>query len=224
MTKEKFDLLSYLTSSWREAHLAGARHGKSEEQFDDHQATLCLRKAQKNQCGSVIERFQKQDSDRESPMANGWTEEKCRYLDQLALEDKSYTATRRERQRYKNNWKLTINAQGHVSPMDKREDYLEAVKAMKNLQQQAAQASNPSILPNYQTRQRPFLERHRQSDSGIGRHGQIHLLHHQQHGGLLLLNHHLGCHQEMEGTLRKIFVARSFAYKKWRFPCKRSEV
>ena len=48
--------------------------------------------------------FQKQESYRKSHMAIGWTEEMCRYLDQLALEDKSYTATRRERQRHENNW------------------------------------------------------------------------------------------------------------------------
>ena len=58
----------------------------------------------------------------ESKMASVWTEEKCRYMDHLELEDKSHTATRRERQRNENNWKLTINAQGPVSPMDKRDD------------------------------------------------------------------------------------------------------
>ena len=69
-------------------------------------------------------------------MAIGWTEEKCRQLDQLALEDKSYTATRRERQRYENIWKLSVNAQALVSPMDKRDNYEEAVKTMKVLRQQ----------------------------------------------------------------------------------------
>ena len=42
-------------------------------------------------------------------------------LDQLALEDKSNTATRRDRPRYDNIWMLSVNAQGFVSPMDQRE-------------------------------------------------------------------------------------------------------
>ena len=121
----------------------------------------CLRKAKKNQFGSILERCLKQDSHRESLMALGWTEEKCRYLDQLAMEDKYFTATRRERQRYENNWKLTINAQRPVSALDTRDDYLEAVKATNKLRQQAEQPSHPPILPSYQTRQRPFQERQR---------------------------------------------------------------
>ena len=128
----------------------GARHGRSEEQCVHHQAKMCLRKAANNQFSSILERFQKQDSCRESQGAIGWTEEKCRYLE-LALEDKSYTATRRERQRYENNWKLRLNAQGAVLPMDKREDCLEAVIAIKSLRQQAEQPSSPPVLPSYQT-------------------------------------------------------------------------
>ena len=102
----------------------GARHGRYEEQCDHYQAKMCLRKAKNKQLESILERFQKQDSNRESQMAIGWTEEKCRYLNQLALEDKSCTATRRERQRYENKLKLTLNAQGPVSPMDRRESPL----------------------------------------------------------------------------------------------------
>ena len=86
-----------------------------------------LTKVEKSICSDLFLReIKNQDSHRESQMALGWTEEKCRYLDQLALEDQSYTATITERQRCENNWKLTINAQGPVSPTDKRNDYLEA--------------------------------------------------------------------------------------------------
>ena len=53
--------------------------------------------------------------------------------------------------RYESNWKLTLNAQGPVSPMAKREDNLEAAKATRNLRQQDEQPSNPPILPSYQT-------------------------------------------------------------------------
>ena len=153
----------------------GAKHGMSEEQCDHCKAVDCLRKAKKDQFGSILERFYKQDSYRESQMAIGWTEEKCRCLDQLALEDKSCTATRRERTRYENNWKLTTNAQGPVSPIDERDDYQAAVKTIKNLRQQVDQPSNPPILVSYQTRQGPFEERH----EAEWKLGQILLLPHQ---------------------------------------------
>ena len=123
---------------------------------------MSLRKTRNKQFEVILERLQKQDSYREKQIANGWTEEKCRYLDQLALEDKSDTATRKERQRYENNWKLALNAHGLVSPMDKREDCCEAVKAIRNLRQQDEQPSNPPIRPSYQTRSRPFQERHQE--------------------------------------------------------------
>ena len=42
-----------------------------------------------------------------------------------------------------------------------RDDYMEAVNAIENLRQQPEQPSIPPILPRYQTRQRPFQERHR---------------------------------------------------------------
>ena len=44
--------------------------------------------------------------------------------------------------------KLTLNAQGPVSPLDKREDFLETVKAIKKLRQQEEQPSKPPILPS----------------------------------------------------------------------------
>ena len=63
-----------------------------------------------------LNRFQKPDSYRESQTAIGETEVRSGYLDQLALEDKSYKATRRERQRYENIWKrLTDGQKGTTS-------------------------------------------------------------------------------------------------------------
>ena len=122
---------------------------------------MSLRTAKSNHFESILERVQKDDSYRESQMASGWTEEKCRYLDQLAKEDKFYTATTKK-QRYENNWMLALSTSRDLSHRwKKREDHLEAVKAIKNLRQQDEQSNNLLILPVYQTRQRPFQERHR---------------------------------------------------------------
>ena len=69
-----------------------------------------VREQRKCTCSDpFLKEFKNQDSYRQSQMAIGWTKEKCRYLDQLALEDKSFSATRRERQIFEKNRKLTIN-------------------------------------------------------------------------------------------------------------------
>ena len=133
---------------------------------------MCLRRAKNKQFKSILERFQKQDSYLESHVAIGWTEEKCICQDQLAVEDKSFTDSRRERQRYENNWKLTLNGQELVSPMNKREDYFEAVKAINNLRQQAEQTKQSSDLAELpdstESIPKNVIE---QNDTGSARHG-----------------------------------------------------
>ena len=89
----------------------GAWHGKTDDQREYHQAKVSLRKAHSKIFKSILERFQKQDTYRESQVAIGWTEDTCSHLDQIANEDNPYIATWSERQRYENNRKLALNAQ-----------------------------------------------------------------------------------------------------------------
>ena len=63
------------------------------------------------------------------------------------------------KQRYENNWKLALNAQGPIVPMTERENYFEAVVAIKDLRQKDDQESNHPNLPSHQTRQRTFHSR-----------------------------------------------------------------
>ena len=59
---------------------------------------------------------------------------------------KSYTATKRERLRYDNNWALGINGEGPTpGPVKQRKDYPQAVTKVKSMRQQAEQPSNPPI-------------------------------------------------------------------------------
>ena len=82
--------------------------------------------------------------------------------------------------------------------MDKREDCLKAVKATKNLRQQAEQPSNPpgfAELPD-STEATPRNVIEQSDNSGIGKLGQIHfLLPHQQLGGESPLTPPLGGHR-----------------------------
>ena len=99
-------------------------------------------------------------------------------MDPVLLEEKSYTATRRERLRYENSWALGINGQGPTpGAMKQREDCSHNVTKVKNMRQQADQPSNPSIPSSRQIRHRPIEERQKQNGSnGDGKLGQVHHL------------------------------------------------
>ena len=93
----------------------------------------------------------------------GWTEER----DSLLFEDKSYTATRRDRSRYENKWKPSDNGQGdRPGSMDKSEDNSQAVTRIEFSRQQASQLNKASILPSHQTR-RFFEERQKSKMDAI---------------------------------------------------------
>ena len=49
---------------------------------------------------------------RESQLAFGWPEQKCKEWDELAKKDHTYKLTPEEKRRYKGQWYLTLN-KGH---------------------------------------------------------------------------------------------------------------
>ena len=135
----------------------GAKHGKSQEQHDHFKANESLRHAKQEQYSSILLRFQEDELYLKAQIAIGWTEEHCKYLDSLLLEDKSYTATRRERVRYESNWTLGSNGQGPMpGPVKKREDYPQAVTRVQVMRQQAEKPGYPHIPHNRRFRRRPI--------------------------------------------------------------------
>ena len=70
-------------------------------------------------------------SHRESQLAIGWTEQKCKEWDELAKEDHTYHLTPKEKKRYHGQWYLTLNKEGKNGPMKLRSDFRAAV-LMKN--------------------------------------------------------------------------------------------
>ena len=140
-------------TSHRREHLAEQKHGKSQEQVDHFKANESRRHALKMDISSILERFQVHGLHRNSQVANGWTEEKIVHLDSLPLEDKSYTATRKQRLRYENNWE---GAGPMLGPMKKREDYPQNVTKVQTMRQQP---SNPYIPLSRRFRQRPIEEK-----------------------------------------------------------------
>ena len=85
-----------------------------------------LKKAQKKQCSAILDRWYKDYLYRGSLSKVGWNEENIMEYDNIALEDHSYTATREERRRNENSWKLSLNAEGANGPMDQRDVFEDA--------------------------------------------------------------------------------------------------
>ena len=78
-------------------------------------------------------RFLRDPVHRESQLAIGRSEQKCKEWDEFAKEDHTYKLTPEERRRYKGQWYLTLNKAGQNGPMKLRFDYRVAVM-MKNRQ------------------------------------------------------------------------------------------
>ena len=59
----------------------GARQGRSEDQKPFHQAREAFEKAKKKRYESILDRFQNQESYRDSQTDIRWTEDFCKHLD-----------------------------------------------------------------------------------------------------------------------------------------------
>ena len=64
----------------------------------------------------IHDRFLRDPVYRESQLAIGWTEQKCKEWDELAQEDHTYKLTPEEKRRYKGQWYLTLNKAGKDGP------------------------------------------------------------------------------------------------------------
>ena len=60
----------------------------------------------------IHDRFPRDPVYRESQLAIGWTEQKCKEWDELAKEDHTYHLTPEEKKRYQGQWYLTLNKEG----------------------------------------------------------------------------------------------------------------
>ena len=81
-------------------------------QYMYHKAHDMLKKAQKKQCSAILDSWYKDDLYRGSLSKLGRNEATLMEYDKIALEDHSCTATREERRRNENSWKLSLNAEG----------------------------------------------------------------------------------------------------------------
>ena len=72
--------------------------------------------------------------------------------------DHSYKATKEQRSRNENSWKLSLNAEGANGPLDQRDDFKDAKETCKRLYHEHTAidgCGNTPIPPQQQVRQRP---------------------------------------------------------------------
>ena len=79
---------------------------------------------------------------RESQLAIGWTEQKCKELD-----DHTYRLTPEEKRRYKGQWYLTLNKEGKNGLMKLRSDNRAAVIMKNRLQHESGEPIEEPLSP-----------------------------------------------------------------------------
>ena len=123
----------------------GARHGKTKEQTEYHIAwnawKRCYKKvdSQGEHLTGIHDRFLRDPVYRESQLAIGWTEQKCKEWDELAQEDHTYRLTPEVKKRYQGQWYLTLNKAGKNGPMKLRSDFRSAVSMTNRLHHESGE-------------------------------------------------------------------------------------
>ena len=104
--KLRLDALSIPNYVIKKGRSHGARHGKTEEQTEYHIAwnarKRCCKKvdSQGEHFTGIHDRFLRDPDYRELQLAIGWTEQKCKEIDELAKEDHTYHLTPEENKGY----------------------------------------------------------------------------------------------------------------------------
>ena len=109
--KDRYDSLSVPGYVLKKNQSRGPRHCPSLRQTMYHKERDMLRKAklpENGSCETVLESWYTDADYQKSLSDEGWTEEKIRHYDALALEDHSYEATPEEWRRWEKNWHMVF--------------------------------------------------------------------------------------------------------------------
>ena len=152
--KLRLDALSTPNYVIKKGSNHGARHGKTEEQTEYHMAwnawKRCCKKvdSQGEQFTGIHDRFLRDPVYRESQLAIGWTEQKCKEWDELAQEDHTYRLTPEEKKSYQGQWYLTLNKAGKNGPVKLRSDFRAAVSFKNRLHRESGEKVEDLFLQN----------------------------------------------------------------------------
>ena len=106
----------------------------------------------------IHDRFLRDTVYRESQLAIGWSEQKCKEWDELAKEDHTYKVTPEKKRRYKGQWYLTLNKAGKNGPVKLRSDHRAAVMMKNRLHHESGEPIEEPIHPAQQRRIRQGQE------------------------------------------------------------------
>ena len=95
----------------------------------------------------IHDRFLRDPVYRESQLAVGWSEQKCKEWDELAKKDHTYKLTPEERWRYNGQWYLTLNKADKNGPMKLRSHYRAAVVMKNHLHRESWEPIEEPIHP-----------------------------------------------------------------------------
>ena len=138
-----------------------ARHGKTEVQREYHRAwnawKRCCKKvdSQGGHFTGSHDRFLRDPIYRESQLAIGWTEQKCKQWDELAHEDHTYRLTPEEYRKYQGQRWLTLNKSGKNGPMRLRSDLRAAVSITNRQHRESGEQVEEPISPEQYRRWHP---------------------------------------------------------------------
>ena len=151
--KRRLDALSIPHYVIKTGLCHGARHGKTEEQKEYHEAwhawKRCSKKVvfQGEHFTGIHDRYLRDPVYRASQLAIGWTEQKCKEMDELAKENHTYHLSTEESKRYQGQWYLTLNKSGKNGPVGLRPDFRAAV-SLKNRLHRVRRTSCRTLLHN----------------------------------------------------------------------------
>ena len=92
---------------------------------------------------------------RETKLAIGWTEQKCKEMDELAKEDHTYHLSPEKYRRYQGQRYLTLNKSGKHGPMKLRSDFRAAVSLQNRLHRESGEQVAEPISPGQYRRWHP---------------------------------------------------------------------
>ena len=158
INKLRLDALSFPDCVIKKGATHGARHGKTAVQREYHMAwnawKRCCKKvdSQGEHFKGIHDRFLRDPVFRESQLAIGWSEHKCKEWDELAQVDHANRLTPEERKRYQGQRYLTLIKACTNGPMKLRSDYRAAVLMKNRLHHESGEPIEEPIHPGQQRR------------------------------------------------------------------------
>ena len=101
---------------------------------------------------SIHDRLLRDPVYRESQLAIGWTEQKCKEWDELAKRRLYMSIYSRGKKRYQGQWYLTLNKAGKNGHMKLRSDFRAAVLMKNRLHNELGEQVEERLHPNQQRR------------------------------------------------------------------------